>query len=100
MDKKIDAYVSTNGDVVTSYNEDEINRPSHYAEDRRFEVIDVIEDFSRHWPSDIRYHLGNVTKYVARCNKKGNDPARDLKKARWYIDRAIGVLDGRGKPSE
>ncbi len=66
---------------------DPVERPAHYTFGK-IEVIDAIEDW------DLGFHLGNTVKYVARAGKK--DPAKtieDLKKARWYLDRKITVLE-------
>lgn len=66
---------------------DAVNHPSHYT-DGKIEVIDFIED------KKLPFHLGNVVKYVSRAGKK--DPAKtieDLKKARWYLDRYIHMLE-------
>ena len=35
----------------------------------------------------MNFCLGNVIKYVFRCDHKGG--IEDLKKARWYLDREI-----------
>lgn len=64
---------------------DPINNPKHYTSSgEAYETIKVIEAWG------LSYHLGNVVKYVSRAGKK--DPTKeieDLKKARWYLDRAI-----------
>lgn len=65
---------------------DAVNRPSHYAEGRKYEPIDVIEDWG------LGMHLGNATKYISRAGRKG-DELEDLKKARWYIDRRISMVE-------
>lgn len=68
---------------------DPINNPSHYAEGRRYETIDVIEDWQ------LGYRLGNAVKYISRAGRK--DPAKiaeDLKKAIWYVNREIEALEG------
>ena len=65
---------------------DPINRPSHYAEGRQYEPIDVIADW------ELNYHLGNTLKYISRAGRKQNQ-LEDLKKARWYIDREIQSLE-------
>ena len=65
---------------------DPVNHPSHYNQGK-WEVIDIIEEFFRD-----NYHLGNVFKYIARCNYKGN-ALEDLKKARWYLDRYISLIE-------
>ena len=59
---------------------DNVNHPSHYAEGRRFEPIDVIED----WGLD--FHLGNAVKYISRAGRKG-DAREDIEKAVWYLNR-------------
>jgi hypothetical protein len=61
---------------------DPIQKPSHYNEGRKYETIDVIEDWS------LGYHLSNALKYLSRYNRKG-DGIQDLKKAIWYIQRKI-----------
>lgn len=60
---------------------DLINHPPHYTASG-IEPIDVIEAWK------LGYHLGNVVKYLARHRHKGT-PLKDLKKARWYLDRKI-----------
>ena len=72
---------------------DPINNPSHYAAGRKYETIEVIEDW------DLSYRLGNSVKYISRAGRK--DPAKtveDLKKARWYLDREIEALEGARVP--
>ena len=59
--------------------EDPVNRSSHYK-GRRYEAIDIIEDFQ------LNFQLGNAVKYILRCKKKGNK-TQDLKKAIWYLER-------------
>lgn len=64
---------------------DAIN-PDHYKLKGGIQVIQLTEqlDFLR----------GNVVKYVARAGKKGTDAElQDLKKAEWYLARAIANLE-------
>jgi hypothetical protein len=68
---------------------DIINHPPHYA-DRKYEPIDVIEDW------DLKFNLGNTIKYIARCDLKGND-IEDLEKALWYLKREINRRKRYGK---
>lgn len=42
--------------------------------------------------NDLGFHLGNVIKYVLRSKYKGKE-LEDLKKARWYLDRLINVIE-------
>ena len=64
---------------------DEVNHPKHYSDGRKYEPIDVIEDW------DLNFNLGNVLKYVARAGRK-DDIVQDLEKARFYLDREIQRL--------
>jgi hypothetical protein len=62
---------------------DPVNHPSHYK-DGGIETIDYIE------AKGLGYHLGNAVKYISRAGKKGtNQGLEDLKKAQWYLARAI-----------
>lgn len=65
--------------------DDPINHPTHYTFSK-VEVIDAIEAW------ELGFHLGNVVKYIARADRKGNR-SNDLKKARWYLDREIRRLE-------
>jgi len=70
---------------LASAESDPVNHPPHYKTGG-IETIDFIE------AKDLNYRLGNVIKYVARAEKKGN-PIEDLKKARWYLDREIAIRE-------
>lgn len=59
-----------------------VNHPAHYNSGG-IEVIDVIEDWG------LGFCLGNALKYIRRAGRKTNDPTEDLKKAQWYIRRAM-----------
>lgn len=62
--------------------------PSHYRGDRKFEPIDVIEDWG------LNYRLGNALKYISRNGRKpGEDPAEGLRKAIWYLEREVASLE-------
>jgi hypothetical protein len=62
---------------------DPVNNPTHYT-DGGIETIDYIE------AKGLGYHLGNAVKYISRAGKKGtNQGLEDLKKAQWYLARAI-----------
>jgi len=70
---------------------DDVNFPTHYNQ-KGIEVIDVIEAYTPDSP-----HLANVIKYVCRHSYKGN-ALKDLKKASWYLDRAIVLLEQDESP--
>ncbi len=71
---------------------DAVNHPDYYGgADHPFEAIKVVEAWG------LCFHLGNVVKYISRAGKK-DDELEDLKKARWYLDRKISILEkGKGK---
>jgi hypothetical protein len=69
-----------------------VEHPAHYGGgDNPYEVIKVL----RAWGLEGHALLWNAVKYIARAGKK--DPTKyveDLKKARFYLDRAISDLEG------
>jgi hypothetical protein len=65
------------------YSYDAVERPEHYTHSR-VEVWDAIDAWG------LGYRLGNVVKYVARADRKGN-ALEDLRKARAYLDREIAT---------
>lgn len=62
---------------------------THYgAADDPYEVIKVVEAWG------LGLHLGTAVIYIARAGKKeGNPPQKDLKKALYYIKRAVDRLE-------
>ena len=68
-----------------------VNHPTHYGgENNTYEVIKVIEAL------EMDFHLGNTFKYIARAGKKGTDKEiQDLKKALWYLERKIQLLESQ-----
>lgn len=69
------------GQVDAEAPSDPVNNPAHYTGLKcGVEVIDITEGMG--------FCLGNVIKYVLRCDLKGN-AVQDLMKARWYLDREI-----------
>lgn len=70
--------------------DDPINHPSHYN-NGDIETIDAIEA----WGFGLHFCVGNAIKYLSRFEHKGA-PLEDLRKARWYVERAIAQLEKRG----
>lgn len=64
----------------------DVNHPSHYGGDTTYEAIKVIEAW------ELNFNLGNTVKYISR-HKKKQSALKDLKKARWYLDREIQKLE-------
>lgn len=70
---------------------DMVNHPPHYQSETGLEAIDVIEAFTFDLKGIEAVCTGNALKYL--CRWKGKDGLRDLKKARWYLDRLIGHVE-------
>ena len=69
---------------------DEVNEPRHYNYGK-YETIDVIVDTLGEYEA-ISYCHGNVLKYTMRMWHKGK-PITDCKKARWYMNKMIELLE-------
>lgn len=68
-------------------NNDMVNHPPHYtSHPANVECIEITE----HMP----FCEGNALKYLWRAGEKG-DRLEDLRKARWYVDRAISLEERR-----
>ena len=74
---------------------DNVNHPKHYTWLKDLCGIEVI-DITRHMDFD----LGNAIKYILRSGHKSDaamsdkdKTIEDLKKARWYIDDKIKMLE-------
>ena len=71
---------------------DNIAKPAHYCEGRKYEPKDVIRDW------DLNFNLGNAVKYISRNGRKqGNAALQDLRKARQYLDFEIAYLEENGE---
>ena len=66
---------------------DAVDHPSHYTA-TEFEPVVVIEALNPH------AHVSFAIKYLARAPHKGQ-LVKDLRKARWYLLRAVAVGAGR-----
>lgn len=69
---------------MTEY--DAVNHPSHYAEGRKYEPIDVFIDW------DLGPLEWQVCKYLSRLGRKGN-ALEDAKKAQFYMNRLVEELE-------
>lgn len=61
---------------------DMVDHPDHYSKGRKYEPIEVIEDWN------LGFHIGNALKYISRVGRK-DDAIQDIDKAIWYLQRAI-----------
>ena len=60
---------------------DDVNHPTHYTKHPSgIECIEITEH--------MNFNCGNAVKYIWRADLK-EDAIKDLKKAKWYIEREI-----------
>ncbi|MES3641551.1 DUF3310 domain-containing protein [Staphylococcus saprophyticus] len=77
-------------DLQQRKRKDNVNSPSHYIYGE-IEVIDFIEQVTKHYNPNVAYHIGNAIKYLSRSpHKNGKE---DVEKAKWYIERAFDKWD-------
>ena len=82
-------FVQSN-DLQQRKRNDTVNHPSHYNYGD-IEVINFIEQVTKHYNPNVAYHIGNAIKYLARSpHKNGKE---DIQKAKWYIERAFENWD-------
>lgn len=63
---------------------DPVSNPAHYTSGRKYEPIDVIEDW------DMGYHISTAIAYLARAGRKNPATyAEDIGKAIFYLEREI-----------
>jgi len=72
---------------------DDVESPFHYNKGS-IECIDAIEAASSREEFE-GYLRSNVLKYVWRFRYKDN--IKDLRKARWYLDKLISILNTPGE---
>lgn len=77
-------------DALNEGGVDVVNSPPHYKTGG-IEAIEGIEA-SMGPEAYAGYLKGNIMKYMWRYERKGK-PIEDLKKARWYLDRLIGLRE-------
>ena len=74
---------------------DYVNPPPHYQTSSGLETIDVIEAFTENLTGYEATNTGNILKYIFRWKSKNG--LEDLKKARWYLDRLIKLVEGENE---
>jgi len=62
-----------------------VSHPPHYNQGK-YEAIDVIKDWK------LNFNLGNVIKYIARADYKG-DRKENLEKALFYLKYELGEIN-------
>lgn len=92
IDEMTEIVIKETAEAVSEY--DAVNRPAHYTEGRKYEPIDVIEDWN------LGFSAGNALKYISRAGRKpgGRNQSdldknvQDIEKAIWYLNRRIKEL--------
>ena len=75
----------------TAWGDDDVNNPTHYADQGAVECIDAMESMlSRE--EFIGFLRGNSFKYRWRCRSKRN-AVKDLLKAQWYENRLLSIIE-------
>lgn len=69
---------------------DNITRPDHYCDGRKYEPKDVIRDWG------LNFNLGSAVKYISRAGRKG-DKLEDLQKAKQFLEFEIEVVEEEEK---
>lgn len=77
-------------DALVQESADPVNKPAHYTVNG-VEAIEVIEAIAEQYAVG-EYHIGSCLKYLYRAPHKGRE-LQDLKKARWFLDRAIKRIE-------
>lgn len=73
---------------------DMVNHPPHYASGG-IECIDAIEEATKDLKGAEAVCTANVIKYMWRWKSKNG--LQDLKKARWYLNRLIDLIENNLK---
>lgn len=76
--------------------QDNVNHPNHYKTGG-IETIDYIRAKLGD-KGTVAYCMGNVMKYTSRWQDKNG--LEDLKKADWYLDYAINILESASERKE
>ena len=89
-EKMKDSYTRQGYKFKTSWGDEDVNSPTHYAAQGDIECIDAMESMMT-IEEVIGYLRGNSFKYRWRCRDK-NNAVKDLLKAQWYENRLLELL--------
>ena len=89
--KMASSYTRQGYKFKTAWGDDDVNSPTHYADQGAVECIDAMESMlSRE--EFIGFLRGNSFKYRWRCRSKDN-AVKDLRKAQWYENRLLVIME-------
>ena len=86
LPKQVETSETSNTNENTVETNVETEKLSSHYHQGNIEPIDLIDSM------DLNFNLGNVIKYISRCNYKGQKK-EDLLKAKWYLERELKKLD-------
>ena len=66
--------------------------PPYYQRYKQ-ETIDMIMDIAKDLPGDEAVLVGNAIKYLSRYRIKHPTPLEDAKKAQWYVNKLVELLE-------
>ena len=69
-----------------------VSHPDHYKSGK-YEVIDIIDEFTKGLEGTEAVCTANAIKYVLRWKKKNG--VQDVKKAIWYLQHLVDHLEGK-----
>jgi len=96
--KMTSSYTRQGYKFKTAWGDDDVNNPTHYADQGAVECIDAIESMlSRE--EFIGFLRGNSFKYRWRFRSKSN-AIKDLRKAQWYENKLIAIIEEEGKTND
>lgn len=80
-----------------SYETDDkmVSHPDHYKSGK-YEVIDIIDEFTKDMTGTEAVCTANAIKYILRWKKKNG--IQDVKKAIWYLTHLAEHLEEKEKP--
>lgn len=77
---------------------DMVAHPPHYQSNTGLEVIDVIKAFTADLIGIEATDTGNIIKYI--CRWKHKNGLEDLKKAQWYLNHLINIVENEKTAKE
>jgi len=96
--KMASSYTRQGYKFKTAWGDDDVNNPTHYADQGAVECIDAIESMlSRE--EFIGFLRGNSFKYRWRFRSKSN-AIKDLRKAQWYENKLLTIIEEEGTTND
>jgi len=96
--KMASSYTRQGYKFKTAWGDDDVNNPTHYADQGAVECIDAIESMlSRE--EFIGFLRGNSFKYRWRFRSKSN-AIKDLRKAQWYENKLLAIIEEEGTTND